>query len=515
MVYIAAREFISGTSDGEKEELARECDVHPSWFQGEPPRTRQTTDAFYIDKYEVTNAQFRTYLDSTGRMTTPLIWPGDRPEGFESLPVCGVSYDMAIAYTKWAGKRLPTPLEWEKAARGTDGRRYPWGDEWDPEACDHAIVGEIPDLPKPVGYFPKDESPYGVCGCAGGVVEWTASDLSWTGGPNPNISWSMGGSFVFTEPYNFRCATRAFTQMRNNRLAFQGFRCALDADKAAQWVAEHPNPLLAAPRSQPVRPVAEVHAPSKHPIRLGSSGKGTFISITVPAMGGSSFSFQVPEVVFSDRGAVFIGHKMRGSGWRVSPDASEAILDYSEAGEAGVTGVVRVGADYVDYELTVINNGEQPLGSVVASSCLAAGGEPLFRDPEQRRTSVVIDEGWTPLSKVNRGEGVRNLYRKYRIAGTEYDRAHPALGMYEAVTKAKNDLLAITSIDGEWTIAVAAEDGVMLMSNAEYSCIHSEPHFGAIEPRESAARRGRLYFMRGTLEDLEQRAAEDGFGSVQ
>ena len=520
MVYIPAGEFISGTTDDEKQELSSNYDVHPSWFQGEPPQSLKTTGAFYVDRYEVTNAQFKAYLDATGSKMRPLIWPGDWPDGFGSLPLCGVSYDMALAYAEWAGKRLPTSLEREKAARGIDGRRYPWGDEWDPEACDHANPGEVPDFPKPVGYFAKDKSPFGVFGCAGGVVEWTSDAEPWATGNVPNLSRTMGGSFIFTEPYDFRCATCAFTQMWNNRLAFQGFRCALDADRAAQWVAEHPDPVLATPGSKPVGKGWRPNPPSEGPIQLSSNGQGTFVSITVPAMGHASFSFQVPEAVFSDRGIVFsrprhsgdsyvgrIGHKMRGKGWRVSPDRTEAVLDYPDVGEAGITGALRVGADYVDYDLTVINNGERPLGSVVASSCLAVGGEPLFRDPEQRRTSIVTDKGWTPLSKVDRNGGVRNLYRKYRIAGSEYDRARPTPGMYEAVTKGQSDLLAITSIDGKWVIAVAAEEGVMLMSNAEYSCIHSEPHFGSIEPGESAARRGRLYFMRGTLKDLEQRAA--------
>ena len=515
MVYIPAGEFISGTTEEEKQELSRKYSVDVSWFQGEPPQERERTEVFYIDRYEVTNAQFKEYMDATRRRTRPAIWFNDWPEGFGNLPVCGVNYDMAAGYARWAGKRLPTPLEWEKAARGTDGRRYPWGDEWAPDACDHADAGAIPRFPKPVGYFPKDKSPYGIYGCAGGAAEWAASGLSWTGGTSPNLSWSMGGSFIFTEPYNFRCATRAFTQMRNNRLAFQGFRCALDEDKAAEWVTEHPDPVLAQPGSRPVVIKARPATGSDEPIRLTSEGKGAFVSITVPAMGDARFAFQVPEVIFSSRGAVFIGHKMRGDGWEVSPDGMSAQLRHSQPGKVGIIGILKAGGDYVDYELTVTNNGEQPLGGVLASSCLATGGEPLFRDPEQRRTVIITEKGWTPVSNVNRGDGLRNLYRKYRVAGTEYDKAHPKLGQYEATTKAQSDLLAITSIDNQWVIAVAAQEGSVLMSNAEYSCLHSEPHFGTIEPGKSIKRRGRLYFMRGSIEGLAKRAAEDGFGSAQ
>jgi formylglycine-generating enzyme required for sulfatase activity len=87
-------------------------------------------DAFHIDKQEVTNQAYRTFVDATARRT-PTFWNDPRQLADPTQPVVGVSWDDAEAFCAWQGKRLPTEAEWEKAARGTDGRRYPWGNEWD------------------------------------------------------------------------------------------------------------------------------------------------------------------------------------------------------------------------------------------------------------------------------------------------------------------------------------------------------------------------------------------------
>lgn len=124
-------------------------------------------DAFSIDRFEVTNADYTEFVTETGRANSAFY----DDEEFNSVdqPVTGVLYDDAVAYCDWVGKRLPTEIEWEKAARGTDGQIYPWGDEFD-ENYAH-LSGRIP---VGVRAFETDISPYGARGMAGNVSEWVS-----------------------------------------------------------------------------------------------------------------------------------------------------------------------------------------------------------------------------------------------------------------------------------------------------------------------------------------------------
>ena len=141
-----------------------------------PSHPMHTVDlkAYRIDKYLVTNAQYARFVAATGHRP-PLDWKNGKPlKGTLLMPVTMVNWYDAEAYAKWAGKRLHTEAEWEKAARGTDGRRWPWGNEMDPKLLNtYYNVGSA----SIVTTYDKGVSPYGVYDMAGNVDEWTASDF--------------------------------------------------------------------------------------------------------------------------------------------------------------------------------------------------------------------------------------------------------------------------------------------------------------------------------------------------
>ena len=132
------------------------------WDGDEAPERRLYLNAFFIDRYEVTNGQYRQFD------------PGHRfPPGGEDLPVTDVTWEEAQTYARWGGTRLPTEEEWEKAARGVDGRTFPWGEEYGATLCN--VRQSQRASPTPGGSFPKDRSALGVYDLAGNVAEWTAS----------------------------------------------------------------------------------------------------------------------------------------------------------------------------------------------------------------------------------------------------------------------------------------------------------------------------------------------------
>ena len=155
MVRIPAGEFIMGTDE-------RLRDERPTYVT--------YTDAFYIDLFEVTNAEYSRFVDDTGR-SAPDHWKGGKiPKGKQTHPVVYVNWNDAGAYCKWTGKRLPREAEWEKAARGIDGRFYPWGNDWDVERSNNPLSGYEDTLP--IGSFEEGKSPYGLYDMSGNVWEW-------------------------------------------------------------------------------------------------------------------------------------------------------------------------------------------------------------------------------------------------------------------------------------------------------------------------------------------------------
>jgi serine/threonine-protein kinase len=217
MAYVPGGEFMMGSEIGD--ELER------------PPHS-VSVNAFFIDLYEVTNEEYKEFIEATGHKA-PQGWSnGHYRPGTARRPVTGVDWDDANAYAEWKGKRLPSEEEWEFAARGTDGRRYPWGEQWKAKAANAASTGHA--HADKVGGHPAGVSPFGAYDMVGNVWEWTASDFtSYTGGQTSGESTDeskvvRGGS------YRSRL-NEATTTVRRSRPArggqdYQdvGFRCARD-----------------------------------------------------------------------------------------------------------------------------------------------------------------------------------------------------------------------------------------------------------------------------------------------
>jgi formylglycine-generating enzyme required for sulfatase activity len=180
-------------------------------------KRKMHVDAFEIDKYPVTNVQYKRFVDETGHRP-PEHWGAGTYLAEEAIhPVVNVSWDDAVAYAEWAGKRLPTEEEWEKAARGTDGRKYPWGDE--EPTSDLCNFGGNEGGTTPVGkYSPQGDSPYGCADMAGNVWEWTSSEYSDWGKVLRGGSWYRAPDYV-------RGASR-HRYRPGSRYDHYGFRCA-------------------------------------------------------------------------------------------------------------------------------------------------------------------------------------------------------------------------------------------------------------------------------------------------
>lgn len=203
------------------------------WWPKSQPAHKRNLKAFYIDKYEVTNAAYKAFVDAAGRHT-PKHWAGGKiPQGKEKHPVVFVTWHDADEFCKWEGKRLPTEPEWEKAARGTDGRDFPWGKKFDKNKANTPQYGRGDTMP--VGSFEAGKSPYGAYDMAGNAFEWTADRFKPYPGAkhrDENAGKTLrGGSWYDCTTY--KCGISSPTY---NRIAFQpntsnatfGFRCAAD-----------------------------------------------------------------------------------------------------------------------------------------------------------------------------------------------------------------------------------------------------------------------------------------------
>ncbi len=282
MVLIPAGSFLMGSDKRDEAGLqARYGFEKPLYVNEHPPHVVELP-AFYLDRYEVTNAAFKAFVRATGYPEPPL-WIQNGYNVYDEklrgahvsnlrwiasdyfrldrdtrrmdkaqllaalfevqrrrdvLPVTGVSWFDAQRFCQWQGKRLPREAEWEKAARGVEGREFPWADEWRPQWTNTGAMAESAEAVMAVGSFPRDRSPYVVMDMGGNVSEWVADRYAPYPGSGLRLSAAEraqrvvrgGGAGVghYSLSLFFRSARRAHADpaMRSTDV---GFRCARDA----------------------------------------------------------------------------------------------------------------------------------------------------------------------------------------------------------------------------------------------------------------------------------------------
>jgi formylglycine-generating enzyme required for sulfatase activity len=497
MVHVSGSEFLYGMTSEERLQAAESAGVHPDLLGDHSDRRTLKVPDFWIDRYPVTRGQFARFVKATGydilrngwvvgwRELTGS-WPPDRAGG-EDLPMIGVNADDAEAYARWVGKRLPTEAEWELAARGTDGRLYPWGNALTKDAC-YPGQGNIPfSASFPVGSWPAGASPCGAMDMVGLVCQYVRTIEG-------RASHILVGSSVFhTQPYS-RMVTARFGWVPGMRNYVSGFRCASDAPPSGGAVAVPSRP---GPSVLPMKAAIRRDLYLKEPITLRGM-ETTTLEVRVPWFPDSVWLIDVPETTFGP----FIGaNRWPAPGttvqWEISPDGQRAAY-VREKGKQRFAFEARAEGNSVRFafETRNIEGGTRILPGVCLKTL-----SPFFSSQE-RMTQGIVQEGKF-LRVADMPVGFRPNWEGDLLVK---DR-QPFLWAVDRAMPAGNHAV-LRSYDGSAFVARVGSGPCRKWGNSSIPCTHLVP------VDASPVQNGRVIFFIGPLEELEK-DLEAGVGGVE
>jgi formylglycine-generating enzyme required for sulfatase activity len=493
MVRIPSQQVVVGTSEQQREELAKRFDCHRTWLGDDLPQREVTLPAFWIDRHPVTNAQYLAFIEATGQPRPSWWgrWNGVFPIEYADHPVAGIAGTDALAYAKWTGKRLPTAQEWEAAVGGTDHAVFPWGQDW-PGPLELArpvrIYWDLPQT-RPVGTGDRGRGKSGVEDFAGQVLEWVA-DVR----PHHGVQFQLmkGASWFHEDPLSFRTAS-GWWAYEGWRSSFTGFRCAMDGDATPP----------VAPVSKPRNAVSAVAAraqleadPAGGPVTLAAAG-GTsrHLSISAPRFGRETFALSAPETILWNGQGVMTWRKTPEMTWRTRTAERAAYEMRFE--ELRVDAEFRAGEDSVEQRFTAANLTDKP-AHFGTSSCFSLQSHPMFYDCEQLRTYVLTADGrFTPMRQLSRGGDCIHW-----ITGpTGKELGEPL----------RWAALAVVSRDGRRVVATGRAGnaaGFSISTNAMFTCLHTDSTV-QVPANGKTTTRQFFWFLEGTLGDLLDRCRRD------
>jgi len=207
------------------------------------PKHNVCLDTYYIGVHTVTNRQYKKFVDETGHRPPDIaewgypIWKdGNYPEKYANHPVVCISWEDAMSYCEWAGLSLPTEAQWEKAARGSQEYKYPWGNDWNSSKCLNYMNKGLEET-CPIDSYPEGVSGYGLYNTSGNVLEWChdwydedyykSSQYQNPKGPSDGSYRVVRGGSWGSGISDCRCACRNDFNLPSERANFRGFRVAL------------------------------------------------------------------------------------------------------------------------------------------------------------------------------------------------------------------------------------------------------------------------------------------------